>query len=409
MGDQTMPDTGIQTPAKTLTAAFVKSVKVAGKYGDENGLRLVVKPSGAKQWVQRLTIRSKRTEMGLGSAKLVTLAEAREAAHANKKLARAGGDPLRAKRESQLVLTFEEAARKVHEINLPTWTNPKHGKQFISTLETYAFPALGNYKVGEITNSDVMDALLPIWLDKQETARRVMQRISTVMKWAIAQGMRQDNPADNIKSAMPKQKAKVKHRKSLPYDKVNTCIQVVKGSGAGISTKLALEFLILTAARSGEVRGATWDEIDFGGGDAANPAIPANRVTWTIPAQRMKMDKEHSVPLPARAVEILHEAKAISSGGDLIFEGTKPNKPLSDMTLSKLVKELGFDVDVHGFRTSFRTWTQEQGNYPREICEAALAHGIKDKAEAAYARSDYMDKRAAMMDDWAAYVAKEAV
>lgn len=408
MGDHSMQKTGIRTPAKALTAAFVKSVKEAGKYRDGNGLILVVKASGARQWVQRVTIRSKRTEIGLGSAKLVTLAEAREAAHANMKLARAGGDPLRAKREAQAVLTFEEAARKVHELNLPTWTNPKHGAQFISTLETYAFPSLGNYKIGEITNSDVMDALLPIWLDKQETARRVMQRIGTVMKWAIAQGMRQDNPADNIKSAMPKQKVKVKHRKSLPYDKVNTCIQVVKGSGAGMATKLALEFLILTATRSGEARGATWDEIDLGEATPANPAIPANRVTWTIPAERMKMDKAHSIPLPARAVEILREAKAISDGGDLIFPGTIKGKPLSDMTLSKLIKELGFDVDVHGFRTSFRTWTQEQGNYPREICEAALAHGIKDKAEAAYARSDYMDKRAAMMDDWAAYVAKEA-
>lgn len=404
-----MPDTGVRTPAKTLTAAFVKSVKTAGKYGDGNGLKLVVKVSGAKQWVQRVTIRGKRTEMGLGSANLVTLAEAREAAHTNKKLARAGGDPLRAKREAQAVLTFAQAARKVHEINLPTWSNAKHGAQFISTLETYAFPSIGNFKIGDITNRDVMEALMPIWQTKQETARRVMQRIGTVMKWAIAQGMRQDNPADNIKSAMPKQKAKVQHRKSLPYDQVNTCIQVIKGSGAGISTKLALEFLILTAARSGEVRGATWGEINFGAGDAANPAIPANRVTWTIPAERMKMEKEHSVPLPARAVQILHEAKAISGGGDLIFEGTKPDKPLSDMTLSKLVKDLGFDADVHGFRTSFRTWTQEQGDYPREICEAALAHGIKDKAEAAYARSDYMDKRAAMMDNWAKYLATEAI
>ncbi len=409
MGDQNLQQTGIRTPAKALTAAFVKSVKTAGKYRDGNGLTLVVKASGAKQWVQRVTIRGKRTEMGLGSARLVTLAEARDAALENMKLARSGGDPLRAKREAQAVLTFEQAARRVHAINLQSWKNAKHAAQFISTLETYTFPALGNFKVSEISNRDVMDALLPIWNTKEETARRVMQRISTVMKWAIAQGMRQDNPAANIKSAMPKQKAKVQHRKSLPYDQVNTCIQVVKGSGAGMSTKQALEFLILTAARSGEVRGATWDEIDFGKGGAANPANPANRVTWTIPAQRMKMDKEHSVPLPARAVEILHEAKAISDGGNLIFQGTSKDKPLSDMTLSKLVKALGFDADVHGFRTSFRTWTQEQGNYPREICEAALAHGIKDKAEAAYARSDYIDKRAEMMDAWAAYVAKEAV
>lgn len=408
LGDQSVAETGIRTPAKKLTAAFVAKTTAAGKHFDGNGLYLFVKPNGAKQWKQRITIRGKRCELGLGSVSLVTLAEAREKALANRKLVHAGGDPRQAKREAEAMLTYEQAARTVHALNLPTWKNVKHGAQFISTLETYVFPSLGNSHISEITNRDVMDALLPIWNTKEETARRVKQRISKVMQWAIAQGMRQDNPADNITTALPKQKAKVQPRKALPYTQVHTCVQVVKASGAGLSTKLALEFLILTAVRSGEVRGATWDEIEFGTSGDANPANPANRATWTIPAERMKMDKEHSVPLCPRAVEILHEAKAISDGSNLIFAGTKTGKPLSDMTLSKLVKEQGFEADVHGFRTSFRTWTQEQTSYDRETCEAALAHGIKDKSEAAYARSDYFDKRRAMMNDWADYIAKES-
>ncbi|WP_050526388.1 tyrosine-type recombinase/integrase [Pseudorhodobacter aquimaris] len=399
-----MAETGIRTPKKALTAAFVRTTTEAGKHFDGNGLFLKVKTNGAKQWVQRITIRGKRTEMGLGSADLVSLGEAREAALQNLKLARSGGDPLKAKRENQAVLTFEEAARKVHELQKPSWSNPKHAAQFISTLETYAFPALGKYKIGEITTADVLAVLTPIWLTKQETARRVRQRIGTVMKWGIAQGWRQDNPAQNIGQALPKQTQAVKHRKALSYRDVATCIEVAKASGAGRTTKLALEFLILTAARSGEVREAVWTEITFDDSPPANSANPANQAEWVIPAQRMKMKREHRVPLCARAVDILREAKDLSDGGDLVFAGTKQGKPLSDMTLSKLVKELGFDVDIHGFRTSFRTWVQEKTNVSREVAEAALAHSIKDASEAAYARSDLFEKRRTLMDDWGSYL-----
>lgn len=403
-----MTTTGIRTPKKALTAAFVRTESKAGKHFDGNGLYLKVKPNGAKQWVQRITIRGKRTEMGLGSVDLVSLADAREAALQNLKLARAGGDPLKAKRESQAVLTFKEAAHKVHELQKPSWSNPKHAAQFISTLETYAFPALGNYKMSEITTADVLAALTPIWLTKQETARRVRQRIGTVMKWGIAQGWRQDNPAQNIDQALPKQTKAVKHRKALPYGDVASCIEVVKASGAGRTTKLALEFLILTATRSGEAREAVWDEISFGAPSPANSANPANRAEWIIPAERMKMKREHRVPLCARAVEILREAKDLCNGSNFVFAGTKQGRPLSDMTLSKLVKELGFDVDIHGFRTSFRTWVQEKTDASRDVAEMALAHSIKDASEAAYARSDLFEKRRALMDDWADYLKAKA-
>ena len=184
------------------------------------------------------------------------------------------------------------------------------------------------------------------------------------------------------------------------------CIATVQASGAGLSTKLVFEFLVLTATRSGEGRGAMWSEIDLG--TPATPAISATPAVWTIPASRMKAKRDHRIPLSARAVEILREAKGLGDGTGLVFPGTKPGKPLSDMTVSKLVKELGFDADVHGFRTSFRMWAQERTNFPREVAEAALAHTIKDKAEAAYARSDVFDKRRKMMEAWAGYLAQEA-
>ncbi len=382
-----------RTPEKSLSAQFVRTVSKPGKYFDGNGLYLRVDKSGSRFWVQRITVKGKRTELGLGNPSLVSLAEAREQALQNYKLARAGGDPLQAKHEAAAVLSFEEAARTVHALHKPTWRNPKHAAQFISTLETYTFPRLGKIKVGDVTTSDVLAVLTPIWTTKPETARRVRQRIGTIMKWAIAQGWRQDNPAASIAEALPKHDRTKQHRKALPYQRVAECIDTVKASGAGLSTKLALEFLILTAARSGEVRLATWDEIDLDNGP-----------TWTIPASRMKMKKPHRIPLSSRAVEILNEAKALSDGSPLVFPGSKPGRPLSDMTLSKLVKELGFDADVHGFRTSFRTWAQEQTNFPREVAEAALAHATGDATEKAYARSDVFERRRKMMERWAGYI-----
>jgi integrase len=373
---------------KALSAAFVRTVTAPGKYTDGHGLFLKVDTSGAKRWVQRIMIRGKRTEIGMGSASLVTLAEARETALENRKLARAGGDPLQSKRASEALLTFEEASRKVHKIHEPTWRNKKHSAQFISTLETYTFPRIGRIKVSDVTTADVLAVLQPIWLEKPETARRVRQRIGTVMKWAVANGWRTDNPADAISQALPKQIDTQQHRKALPYDKVPEFLETLKGSNAGEATKLALELLILTASRSGEVRLADWAEFDLEQG------------IWTRPAQRMKSKKEHRVPLSSRALEVLSEARKFGSGGSLVFPGKKYGKPLSDMTLSKLTKALGYDVDVHGFRTSFKTWTQERTNTPRDVSEAALAHTVKDKAEAAYARSDFFDKRRSLMEHW---------
>ena len=292
------------------------------------------------------------------------------------------------------MLTFEDAARKVHKIHEPTWRNKKHAAQFIATLETYTFPRMGKLKVSEVTTADVLTVLQPIWLEKPETAKRIKQRIGMVMKWAVANGWRQDNPAEAISQALPKQKQPIKHRKSLPYDEVSSCLTSVRASGALDATKLALELVVLTACRSGEARLADWSELDL------------TKAEWTIPAQRMKSSKEHRVPLSPRAIEVLEAAKALGDGKGLVFPSTT-GKPLSDMTLSKLVKGLGYDVDVHGFRTSFKMWCQERTTTAREVSEAALAHTIQNKAEAAYARSDLFEKRIALMDKWAFFIQRQ--
>ncbi|MBT8460496.1 MAG: integrase arm-type DNA-binding domain-containing protein [Boseongicola sp.] len=388
--------------SKALTATLVRSVKEPGKYHDGGGLGLYlrVEPNGSRFWIQRIMIRGKRRELGLGSPPLISLAEARDAAADNKRLARDGGDPLQAKRDARAIPTFAEAARRVHEIHKPSWRNEKHANDFINSLEAYAVPHIGGLRVSDVSSADLLRVLTPIWMAKPETARRVRQRISTVMKWAIAQGWRSHDPARDIAQALPKHDRTKKHRKALPYDQVATCIETVKASGAWYATKLALEFLILTATRSGEVRGARWEEIDLHG---AKEIAAANRATWVIPAERMKMKKPHRIPLSARAVEILKEADLLRDASGLIFP-SKTGRQLSDMTLSKLVKQLGFNADVHGFRTSFRTWVQEQTDYPREVAEAALAHAGGDAVERAYARSDVFEKRREMMEGWAAYL-----
>ena len=381
-------------PEKRLTSAFVRKASKPGRYYDGNGLFLKVDPSGAKRWGQRLVIHGRQRTLGLGGCALVSLSEAREAAVANRKIARTGGDPLTQRRRTTAIPTFEDAAATVIELHRHGWRNEKHAAQWESTLRTYVYARLGQRSVADISTADVMAVLMPIWNEKPETARRVRQRISTVMKWAVAQGYRADNPAgDAIGAALPRHNGKSKrHHRALPHGEVAAAVEKVRSSGAGIAVKLAFEFLILTAARSGEVRLATWDEIDT---DAA---------TWTVPAARMKAGLEHRVPLCGRAMAILDEARAIADGSGLIFPGTRTGKPLSDMTLSKLMGDLGLNGVPHGFRSSFRDWASELTNAPRDVMEAALAHTVRDKVEAAYNRTDLFDRRRALMDQWASYL-----
>lgn len=379
---------------KRLTAATIRSLKEPGFYGDGNNLYLKVDKTGAKRWVLRIVVNRKRRDIGLGPLSLVTLADAREQALQHRKDVRAGIDPLAAKRRSTGVLSFEDAAKAYHKHLEPTWRNAKHGAQWINTLTTYAFPYFGSKAIDKIDSGDILDALTPIWNAKPETARRVKQRIGTVLKFAMSRGWRTDNPAAVAGLGLARHdRSKVQHRRSLPYDQVRDAIKTIRESDAGMTTKLAYEFLILTATRSSETLKAKWSEID-----------ESNRV-WTIPAERMKAKKAHSIPLADRCMAILQEAKLFRDGeSDLIFPGTKPGKPLSDTTLSKLTKEQKIDAVPHGFRSSFRDWAGDTTNHAREVIERAMAHQIPDKAEAAYARSTQFAKRKDLMDDWSKYL-----
>ena len=261
---------------KRLTAATVRSLTKPGMYPDGQALYLKIDEAGSKRWVQRLVVQGKRRDIGLGSVAITSLADAREQALANRRTARNGGDPLTEKRKTQLAWSFEAAAQRVHDLHKPTWRNAKHGQQWLNTLSEYAYPHFGKKGVDAITSADVLNALTPIWNARPETARRVKQRIGTVLKWAIAQGLRTDNPADAISKALPKHdRSRVQHQRAIPYEKVGDAIRKIQASGATTAAKLAFEFVVLTATRSGETRHAEWSEIDL------------ERAEWLIPASRM--------------------------------------------------------------------------------------------------------------------------
>ena len=382
--------------AGRLTARFAATVTKPGRHGDGGGLYLVVKPSGTKSWVLRTVVRGRRCDIGLGGYPLVSLAEARTAAFEHCKLARAGGDPLARKRRRDIP-TFEEAARMVIEIHTPTWRpGGKSAEQWESSLRQYAFPRLGAKYVDTLTTADVMAVLVPIWTEKAETARRVRQRISAIMKWAIAQGYRADNPAgEAIAAALPRAGDTPRHFRAVHHTEVGDVVRAVRESQGSLAARLAFEFLVLTAARSGEVRGAVWPEFGL---EAA---------VWTIPGERMKGGRAHRVPLSDRALSLLDEARALDDGSGLVFPSPVGRKPMSNSMLSKPLRELGIDAVPHGFRSTFRDWCSESAQVPRDVAEACLAHVVKG-VEGAYARSDLLDRRRKLMERWAAYLANEA-
>ncbi|MET0530467.1 MAG: integrase arm-type DNA-binding domain-containing protein [Microvirga sp.] len=372
----------------------VRALKTPGRYADGHGLYLVVDPSGAKRWLLRIVVQGKRRDIGLGGASLVSLAEAREKALAHRKIARDGGDPLAERRRVQVTIpTFAEAAETVHAEHKATWRNPKHAAQWINTLRTYANPHFGAKRVDQIETPDVLRALSPIWLTKGETASRVRQRIGTVLDWAKAAGHRSgDNPVEGVTRGLPKQGEREEHHAALPYAEVPAFVARLRGmSGQGEIGRLAFEFLILTAARTGEVLDARWSEIDEA------------EALWTVPATRMKAGREHRVPLNARSREILNRAKALGDGSALVFPGRSGSKPLSNMVFLMALRRMAVPITAHGFRSSFRDWAAEATTVPREVAEMALAHVIENRVEAAYRRGDLLAKRREMMEQWAAY------
>ena len=380
-------------PQKALSASFLRSAP-PGRHADGNGLYLFVQPTGTRSWIQRLVIRGRRRELGLGSLALVPLAEAREKALVNRKLAREGGDPLAERRRTEGIPTFAEAAARVLEQKQAGWRNGKHAHEWLSSLKRVAFPRIGKVPVSEVTSADVLEILTPIWHRKAETARRVRLRLRAVLEWAVAMEYRIDNPCDRIGPVLGVQQHVAQHMRALPHREVAAAIGKVRGSTALEAAKLAFEFLVLTAARWGEVRWAEWEEIDRDAG------------VWTIPARRMKTNRQHRVPLCGRALEILEAAEALGEGaGPLVFTDGQ-GKPLDDKQLRWLLRELGIAAVPHGFRSSFRDWAGEETDHPREVIEAALAHVVRNRVEAAYARSDLFERRRVLMDDWARYLAR---
>ena len=377
-----------------LTANEVKAaLGRPGTYQDGDGLILKVDSRGGAAWRLRIQHQGKRRDIGLGSAKLVSLASARaKAAEARKAIREDGRDLLAEKRQAKAAaVTFREAALALHQAREHQWASSKHGGQWLATLETYAFPTLGSKPVGTIAAGDIIKAIAEVWTAKPETGRRVRQRICAVLDYAHAHGWRAtEAPARSLAAGkgLPKQPQGANHA-AMPYDELPMFLTRLRAS-AGVWSRLALEFTILTAARSQEVRLATWDEIDTKNG------------LWTVPAAHMKMKREHIVPLSPQALAVLKSALAVKlDGTDLVFPGTKG--PMSDMTLLAVLRRLKEPFTVHGFRSSFRTWVAEKTNFPGEVAEAALAHQNPNEVERAYQRGAMLEKRRKLMEAWGAY------
>jgi len=407
-----------------LTAIEVRRLSEPGLYPDGGGLYLQVSPGGAKSWIYRFTLKGRARAMGLGPHHIVSLAEARNLAREARRLRYERIDPIEQRKSLQAEadltaaqqVTFMDAARAYIDANKAAWRNDKHKAQWTATLEAYGAPIFGQTPLADIDTNLVLKALQPIWTTKSETASRVRGRIETVLDWATVRGLRTgDNPArwkghlDKLLPAKSKV-SKVEHHAALPYKEVSALMaDLRKQRGAGAR---ALEFAILTAARTGEVIGATWNEFDL------------EHATWTIPAARMKAEKEHRVPLSPAAIAVVStrreqqieaERTRLSLMGQappndlgpqlFVFEGMRSGKGLSNMALLKVLERMGrSDLTTHGFRSTFRDWAAEMTEHRGEIVEMALAHTIAGKVEAAYRRGDLLEKRTHLMHDWAQYI-----
>ena len=419
-----------------LTVVGVKAAKYTmGKggrpirQGDGGGLYLQISSGGSKSWLFRFMLDGRSREMGVGSFEFVGLAEARQLASDARQLLARGVDPIDARAEAEKAAkatkvsaqenTFRAVAERYVSSHEQSWRNPKHRAQWRSTLDTYAYPVVGETPVRDINTDDVLRVLRPIWTRKPETASRLRGRVEAILDAATAQGVRAgDNPArwkGHLSTLLPAHGriAKRRHHPALPYQQVGQFLAVLRGRAS--TSARALEFAILTAARAGEVRGARWSEIDF------------NDAVWTIPKERMKANREHRVPLSAPAVALLQDCNPPRKGGDrqgFVFLGERAAKPLSEMAMEMLLRRMnevangeqptwrdkeGQAIVPHGFRSTFRDWCSEATDYARDLAEAALAHALKDKTEAAYRRGDALEKRRKMMEDWGIFCQSTAV
>ncbi len=378
-----------------LTASRVKSIRDKGRYGDGGGLYLVVRPSGTKAWVMRAVVDGRRRDIGLGGYPAVSLAQARNRLADGRVAIANGRDPVGDKRK-RATPTFREAALAVLELNKPRWKSAKHGANWIQMLERHAMPTLGSVPIDRIGRADVLEVLTPIWTTRQETARRVRQRLKAIFRWAMSHGYIEQNPAgEAIDGALPPMPQVREHFRSLQYREVGKALDIIERSTASKSAKLCLQFTILTAVRSGESRAATWDDLDMG------------TRTWTIPAEKMKAGRPHRVPVSHQARDVLTQARLLQDESNLVFPSPlRPGRMLSDMTLTKILRDNGLAdrATVHGFRSSFKDWTMEQTDTPWAVGEAALAHTLGNSTEQAYARSDLFERRRDLMQQWADYL-----
>lgn len=391
-------------PATPLTAAQVAALTRPGVHRADRGLYLQVSGDGSRSWILRFRLHGRSREMGLGPLHLVPLTEARAKSIRAQRQVLDGEDPIDARRRERKARiadvaapTFSVCAREYIKAHQSAWSNAKHAHQWLQSLETYAFPSIGNLHVGQITVDMVLGVLQPIWTTKSETAGRVRGRIEKILGWAEARGHRSGpNPAawkgplGHMLPALSKVQT-IEHYAALPYSEVGSLMKALaarKGESA-----LALRFLVLTAARSGEVRGARWSEFDLGA------------KVWTVPAERMKNKKEHRVPLADAAIALL--PKRSSRPDDLVFPGSNPGRPLSDMSMIAVIRKLrGDGSTVHGLRSSFRDWAAEQTDYPREVVEACLAHSVGSEVELAYKRTDFFEKRRKLLDAWSEHCSR---
>lgn len=383
-----------------LTDIGVRKAK-PGRYADGEGLYLLVRDTGSRSWLLRVMVDGKRRDYGLGGYPATSLADARDIAKEWRKVAKSGRDPAivaaQQRRADEIskardTRTFRDAAESYINAKTPGWKNAKHAAQWRYTMTEFVYPKIGNEFVDNVDAAMIAATLIPIWLKLPETARRVRQRIGAILEHAVAlQWRSMPAPMAGLKTLLPDQPKDEGHFAAVPFEDAPAVMAKLRAE-AGTIGRTALEFTILTAARSGEVRGARWNEIDL------------EARTWTVPASRMKAKREHVVPLSDRAIELLLSVKALAGKPDaLIFPGLR-DKPMSDMTLSKAQRALAPGTTVHGWRSTFRDWVSESTSFAGEVAEMALAHTISNKVEAAYRRGNLQNKRRELMDAWSSYL-----
>jgi len=383
--------------SQRLSAIAVKNLKTPGRYPDGNCLYLEVDTTGAKRWLLRVVVHGRRRDIGLGSVAHTSLADVRQIASELRAVARKGGDPLTARPRAQKGSTFKAVAQRVFDEHKPTWKNEKHRYQWLRTVEVWAYPVIGDQPVGTIERPDILRVLQPVWLKQPETARRLRQRLKFIFDWAKAHNMRtSDNPVEGVDKVLPRQTDEVEHMRALAIDAMPAFIGKLRARDADAVTKLAFEFLILTAARTGEAINACWPEVDF------------EAKTWTVPKERMKAGVEHIVPLTERTLAILTDVKAITGNTRLVFPARSGKKPISNMAFLMLLRRMKLEITAHGFRSTFRDWASERTSFPSEVVEMALAHTIANKVEAAYRRGNLLEKRRELMAAWQGFVCASA-